>query len=87
MQMIDRIKSRGEEWKAIKLPGYRARRWVCERTHSWMNRFRRVLTRWEKKLDNFLACFTWRVRSSCGATDQFSEVHQDLMPNACNCNE
>jgi len=55
MQMIDHIKSRGEERKAIKLPGYRARRWVCERTHSWMNRFRRVLIRWEKKVDNFLA--------------------------------
>ncbi len=25
-----------------------------ERTHSWMNRFRRILTRWEKKLVNYL---------------------------------
>jgi transposase len=25
----------------------KARRWVVERTHGWMNRFRRVLTRWE----------------------------------------
>lgn len=53
--LIDHIKSRGEETLAVKLPGYRARRWVCERTHSWMNRFRRLLVRWEKKLDNFLA--------------------------------
>jgi transposase len=37
------------------IPGYRARRWVVERTHSWMNRFRRLLIRWEKKVDNFLA--------------------------------
>ena len=55
MQMIDHIKSRGEEKTDLRLPGYRARRWVCERTHSWMNRFRRLLIRWEKKLDNFLA--------------------------------
>ena len=55
MQMIDHIKSRGEERKAITLPGYRTSRWVCEHTHSWMTRFRRVLTRWEKKLDNFIA--------------------------------
>jgi putative transposase len=55
MQMIDHIKSRGEEQSDLRLPGYRARRWVCERTHSWMNRFRRLLIRWEKKLDNFLA--------------------------------
>jgi putative transposase len=38
-----------------KLPGYRARRWVVERTHSWMNRFRRLLIRWEKKADNYAA--------------------------------
>lgn len=38
-----------------KLPGYRARRWVVERTHSWMNRFRRLLIRWEKKANNYKA--------------------------------
>jgi putative transposase len=26
-----------------------------ERTHSWMNRFRRVLIRWDKKGENSLA--------------------------------
>ena len=53
--LIDHIKSRGEEGQSQKLPGYRARRWVCERTHAWMNRFRRLLIRWEKKRDNYLA--------------------------------
>ena len=44
------IRSRGEEAKALKKEaGFRARRWVVERTHSWMNRFRRILVRWEKK--------------------------------------
>ena len=38
-----------------KVPGYRARRWVVERTHSWMNRYRAVLVRWCKKPANFLA--------------------------------
>lgn len=37
------------------IPGYRARRWVVERTHSWMNRFRRLLIRWEKKVSNYVA--------------------------------
>jgi transposase len=37
-----------------KLPGYRARRWPVERTHSWMNRFRRILVRWEKKVENYI---------------------------------
>jgi transposase len=49
------IRARGEEAQAIKHEaGFKARRWVVERTHSWMNRFRRVLTRWEKKAANYL---------------------------------
>lgn len=36
------------------IPNYRARRWVLERTHAWMNRFRRLLIRWEKKADSYL---------------------------------
>jgi transposase len=32
-----------------------ARRWVVEVAHSWFNRFRRLLIRWEKKADNYLA--------------------------------
>jgi hypothetical protein len=27
----------------------------AERAHSWMNRFRRILIRWEKKPANYLA--------------------------------
>ncbi len=50
------IRSRGEEIDEKKqMPGYRARRWVVERTHSWINRFRRLLIRWEKKLENYIA--------------------------------
>jgi len=39
--------------KKKRIPGYRSRRWVVERTHSWMNRFRRLLIRWEKKEENY----------------------------------
>ena len=50
------IRSRGEEAKELKAEaGRRARRWVVERTHSWMNRFRRILIRWEKKAQNYIA--------------------------------
>ncbi|MCX8500587.1 MAG: IS5 family transposase [Alphaproteobacteria bacterium] len=31
-----------------------ARRWVVERTHSWYNRFRKLMTRYEKKACNYL---------------------------------
>ena len=49
------IKSRGEENIRKEIPGFRARRWVVERTHSWLNRFRRLLIRWEKKIENYYA--------------------------------
>ena len=50
------IRSRGEEAQAIKRQaGFKARRRVVERIHSWMNRFRRILTRWEKNPENYLA--------------------------------
>ena len=49
------VRGRGEEIAdKSAIPGYRARRWVVERTHSWMNRFRPILTRWEKKKANYL---------------------------------
>ena len=48
------IRSRREENQAREV-GKRPRRWVVERTHSWMNRYRRILVRWEKKVDNYLA--------------------------------
>jgi putative transposase len=49
------IRARGEEAKALKQDaGFRARRWVVERTHSWMNRFRRVLIRWDKNVRKYL---------------------------------
>ena len=50
------IRARGEEAQAIKQEaGYKARRWVVERTHSWLNRFRGLLIRWCKKPQNYLA--------------------------------
>ena len=49
------VRPRGEEAQALKREaGYKARRWVVERTHSWLNRFRRVLIRWEKTWESAL---------------------------------
>lgn len=36
-------------------PDGKARRWVVERAHRWLNRSRRLLVRWEKKAENYLA--------------------------------
>ncbi len=65
------IRLRGEDANAIKKRArHTARRWVVERTHSWMNRFRRILIRWEKRPDTYLAMLhlacaliTWKA---CG---------------------
>lgn len=47
------VRYRGEGvW--VRAPEHQARRWVVERTHSWLHRFRAVLIRWNKKADNFL---------------------------------
>jgi len=48
------IRSRGEE-KQQKKEGQKARRWVVERTHSWLNRCRRLLVRWDKTTASYLA--------------------------------
>jgi transposase len=46
---IPHISSRGEEKsRKEKNPKYKARRWVVEVTHSWINRFRKLLVRYEK---------------------------------------
>lgn len=61
------LRSRGEEGQR-RHAGQRARRWVVERTHSWLNRFRGLLIRWSKKASNHLALLhlacgiiTWRT--------------------------
>ena len=48
---VPHIRHRGEE--LIKPRYYSARRWVVERTNSWHNRFRKLLVRYEKKLENY----------------------------------
>ena len=50
------IRTRGDEIQAKQdIPHYRAKRWIVERSHSWMNRFRRLLIRWEKNVENYEA--------------------------------
>lgn len=50
------IRPRGEEKKEKESnPDFKARRWVVEVTHSFFNRFRKLLVRFEKKADNYLA--------------------------------
>ncbi len=48
------IRARGEDAQ-VPHPDGTGRRWVVERTHSWINRSRRLLARWEKQRENYLA--------------------------------
>ena len=43
----------------------KARRWVVEVTHSWLNRFRRLLVRWEKKKANYLSMLYFACAIIC----------------------
>jgi len=52
---IAHIPKKGDDPPPAKHRGGKARRWVVERTHSWTNRARRLLVRWEKKAINYLA--------------------------------
>ena len=46
---IPHVVQRGEEIREKKInPNYKARRWIVEVTHSWLNRFRKLLVRFEK---------------------------------------
>jgi len=51
-----RVKSRAEE-RPIKYryPDSKPRRWVVERTHSWLNRFRKLLVGFEKTEASYMA--------------------------------
>ena len=48
------IRSRGEEKKQMKT-GCKPRRWIVEVVHSWFNRFRKLLVRYEKTTSSYEA--------------------------------
>ena len=49
---IPQVKQRGEEIQEMKGdPLFRCHRWVVEVTHSWFNRFKKLLVRFEKLTD------------------------------------
>ena len=49
------VEARHDEAARLNQPGQTAKRWVVERTFSWLNRFRRLLIRWEKNPHNYLS--------------------------------
>lgn len=74
MGFTPHIRSRGEEARVLREDlGERARRWVVERVHSWINRYRALLIRWSKKSINHeallmfsFALITWQQMGVLG---------------------
>ena len=58
-------------------PGWRARRWVVEACHSWLNRNRALLIRWSKKEENHLAL----LQLACGLI-AFKKAHAARLAHA-----
>ena len=55
-EYISQVSTRGEEIQQKKTnPTWKARRWVVEVSHSWFNRFRKILVRYEKLKDTYMA--------------------------------
>ena len=72
------IRTRGEEIRLkLRTPGWRARRWVVEACHSWLNRNRALLVRWSKKEANHLAL----LQLACGLI-AFKKAHAARLAHA-----
>ena len=75
---IPHIRPRGEEKLEIERnPDFKPRRWVVEVTHSFINRFRKLLVRFEKKdinhrglIEFAFAIIVWR---------KFIPVHEGMV--------
>jgi putative transposase len=53
---IPHVKQRGEEIQEKKdNPEFKCRRWIVEVAHSWFNRFRKLLVRYEKLTEAYTA--------------------------------
>jgi len=60
------IKQRREEAEAKRTqPGWKARRWVVERTHSWFNRYRKLLVSFEKTAASYIGLLSLAAALTC----------------------
>jgi hypothetical protein len=56
---IAHIRPRGEEVLEIELnPDFKPRRWVVECSHSWVNRYRKLISRYEKTDGSYCGLLT-----------------------------
>lgn len=54
-----------EAEEKLRIPGYRARRWVVERSHSWFNGYRKLLVSFEKTEASYRALLYIAAALTC----------------------
>lgn len=60
------VKTRRQESEdKINNPSHIARRWVVERTHAWLNRFRKLLVSFEKTEASYVALLSLAAAMIC----------------------
>ena len=69
---VPHVRPRGEE-KRQRAQGKKPRRWVVEVAHSWFNRFRKLLVRYEKTHRSYLAMNMLAAAIIC-----FRKVHAKI---------
>lgn len=63
---LPHVRQRKEETAAKgQQPGFKARRWVVERTHSWFNRSRKLLVSFEKSEASYRALLSLAAALIC----------------------
>jgi transposase len=63
---VPHVKQRREAAVAKQTqPGFKARRWVVERTHSWTNRLRKLLVSFEKTEASYQALLSLAAAMIC----------------------
>jgi putative transposase len=64
--IINSTKTRRQEAEEKQRnPEHKARRWVVERTHSWLNRFRKLLVSFEKTHASYTALLSLAAALIC----------------------
>jgi transposase len=78
---VAHIRGRGEEKREHERnPQFKARRWVVEVCHSWLNRFRKLFVQNEKKTCNYLALLHFACAIIVWRQSQIIPVHPGLIP-------
>ena len=68
MKAGDRVKTDRRDAERLARsyqPGWKARRWVVERTHSWLNRYRKLLVSFEKSEASYVALLSLAAALIC----------------------